>query len=207
MLAITFGVAVVMAVAGPYLRPLEPEKKWQLLYSSMLLGIGMICATGFNVWRRMKIGQRCGELLVQLEMQSSRKKRWGRWAWLLVYVPMIVFFSYMNYGSKYSLFAGQTLSFLVPLFFGWGMAEGGLIAWAEGYSDSVDLCGNGITTSGKFYAWSSPKLRYIEWGFANVQLEIDLRWYVLKVPVPREQREAVDAILENYYRPQRLGKH
>ncbi len=201
MLAITFGVAVVMAVAGPYINALDAEKKWQLLYSTAYFGVGMAIATIRMVYRRSKLGHLCGQLLLALAVHTKRRKWWNRWVLMFSSLPIFVYFAYIMSGSDfpYSLF--------LPLLYGWIAAQQGLEAWAEGYSESLELCENGILSDNKFHAWKSPALRHMGWDLAEEKLMSNINRYSFAVLVPPEQREAVDAILENYYRASRTTEN
>ncbi len=137
MLAITFGVAVVMAVAGPYINAL---------------------------------------VLLNLEL----------------------------YGPKDNSVFAQISSIYMPLYYGFLFGKCGLAFWTEGYEiNGIELCENGILFANKFYAWNSPAIRDMYWGQSGDKLIINIKRAPITTPVPREQREAVDAILENYYRPSR----
>ena len=198
MLAITTGVAVVMAVAGPYINALEPEKKWQLLYSTAYFGVGMAIATIRMVYHRSKLGHLCGQLLLALAVHNERWKWWKRWVFLFISLPLFVYTAYngSELNSPYTLF--------LPLLSGWITAGLGLEAWAEGYSESLELCENGILFDNKFHAWKSHALRHMGWDLAEEKLMFNIDPFNFAVSVPPEQREAADAILENYYRPSRL---
>ncbi len=197
MLAITTGVAVVMAVAGPYINTLEPEKKWRLLYSTACFGVGMAIATIRMVYLRSKLGQLCGQLLLALAEHTKRRKWWNRWVFLFISSPLFVFVAYIGSDSNflYTLF--------LPLPYGWITAQQGLEAWAEGYSESLELCENGILFDNKFHAWKSHALRHIGWDLAEEKLMFNINRFSFAVPVPSKQREAIDAIVEHYYQPSR----
>ena len=79
----------------------------------------------------------------------------------------------------------------------------GLSLWAEGYSTGVELCENGILRTERFCAWSSPALLHMHWNMDGQEVVFNIDYYFFTVPVPLHQREAVDAIIEHYYKPQR----
>ncbi len=207
MLAITFGVAVVMAVAGPYINALSPEKKWHLLYTLISILGGMAIATLIIARQRYQAGQQCGPLLVPLtrEMKSHNKK-WMRWLWLLILMPLLV----LDFSGVASSHVAELPWYVMFARFGilsacysLAMTQMALALWAEGYANGIELCENGVLGMHKFYAWNSPALRDMYWGQVEGKLVININRAPITVSVPPEQREAVDAILENYYRPSR----
>jgi len=205
MLAITFGVAVVMAVAGPYINTLEVQKKWQLLCTLVSLGSGMAIATLHTVRKRYHNGQSCGVLLLPLtKKRKNSRKKWLRWFWLLAGLPFVVLLNFELYGPKDNSVLAQISSIYMPLYYGFLFGKCGLALWTEGYEiNGIELCENGILYANKFYAWKSPALRDMYWGQREGKIVININRAFITHSVPREQREAVDAILENYYRPQR----
>ncbi len=210
MLAITFGVAVVMAVAGPHINALEPEKKWQLLITLISMVGGMAITTLFIARQRHQAGQQCGPLLVSLAKEmKNRNKKWMRWLSLLIFAPLMVI-NFSGAASSYSPvqpFYVKLIRFsLLPALYSLSMTHLCLALWAEGYSQGIKLCANGILHANKFYAWNSSALRDMYWGQSGEKLVINIKRAPITTPVPPEQREAVEAILENYYRPNRPSK-
>ena len=206
MLAITFGIALVMAVAGPYINALSTEKKWDLLITLVSMLSGMTIATLFFTRQRHRAGQQCGPLLVSLAKEiKSRNKKWMRWVWLVGIIPFAVF-SFSGVASPYNatpLYLKLFRLGILPTLYSLFMTQMGLTLWAEGYSQGIQLCENGILFMHKFYAWNSPGLRDMYWGQVEGKLVININRTPMTTLVPPEQREAVDAILENYYRASR----
>ena len=188
MLAITSGVAVVMAVAGPYINALSPEKKWHLLYTLISMLGGMAIATLFIARQRYQAGQQCGPLLVPLAKEiKGRNKKWMRWVWLVGIIPFAAF-SFSGVASSRDVAQSWYVTFgrfgLLPACYSLAMTQMALALWAEGYANGIELCENGVLGMHKFYAWNSPALRDMYWGQVEGKLVININRAPITVSRP-----------------------
>ena len=138
MLALTAGVSVVMAAAGPSLQAMDAEKQRRLAMAVLGIACGIAWATALDVRKRHQVGRECGQLLLEFESRVQRRKSWLKWFWLLLLMPLLVVHCYgMVASTTQQSVYGIAASFLVVLFYSrvmmqMGFTQMGLQLWAEG---------------------------------------------------------------------------
>jgi hypothetical protein len=202
MLAITLGVALILTVAGPTLRALDTPARYQLFGTCASVAVGMLLVAGWTIGKRYHLGRQCGPLLLSLPLHTRRPSALWRWLWLLLLLPGFVFIIYFLTGKKHDVLSIRQMlhSFLMTIMYSHILTITGLRLWTQGYSNGLEFCQHGILCFNHFHAWSAPALRDLAWGQSDDKLVLNINRTVTTVPVPAEQREGVEAILQHYYR-------
>ena len=212
LLAITSGVALVMTVASPWLRVLDDFQWWHLRAVLAVVTTGMASSLLYFILTRRNIGMQCGKLLLTLQERPPRNLmqfEWGMLLFGLVYAIVYLFFvgDPTNRDDIGIVFVPTVT---LPFLFWWStrLAKHGLALWAEGFGQTVEFCENGLVIGNRLHKWDSPTLRDIHWTMPGDGIVLSINRHFLTVPVapqtvpvPPQQCEGVEAILEHYYRP------
>lgn len=206
LLAITLGVALVMAVAGPYLRQLDARQQQALLIGLVLLALSGTAGVYHSVVRRKEARRQAGDLLLALRLYSEAAKQLMRWSVLLLQLPMVVF-------ASYKLTRALTMSSQVGLvylcviagsefFYGWIIGKQFVGAWAEDFDDRLELRERGLVVGERFHRWDAPAIKDIYVRKLKQELYVNIKGFRRIVALTDEQYELARAILaEHYTRP------
>lgn len=201
MLMLTFGIAVVMALAGPFYRAQPYEFQIRLIASVVALIVGMAIGT-FKLYRKRKhFEQQYRPLLFSFPTPLAHHKIWLRWIWLLVVLPAPLI--YINFFTLQSGFSSSLLvcMYVLTVNMGIGLTPTTLFLWTEGVASTIHLCEKGLLFPTTFYAWDSPRIKEIRWNNANCHLMVYYIFYdQLSIQVPEEQRETVDTIITRHFK-------
>ena len=216
LFGIIFGLSIVMAIVAPFIREMSPQAQVELAIFIGLLMFSSLFGCYYLVRRRHRIARECGPLLVRLKVEQIRLPK-SRWIWLIVGLPLMVFYSFTftrvivdsNPFEEFSfeLFHNGFATLLIQLFylmlvlfmFGSSLAREALKHWAEGYADEIEFCENGIVLpEGRFLKWESESLRSVSWGTEENELLVNVNRSITKYVVVEGQCQEVVAILEKY---------
>jgi hypothetical protein len=142
--------------------------------------VGFILSAFSASWRWRWTGKKAGRPLIRLS-------GWRDWRRLVPNAALAAIFYYL----------GNTVSWSVP---GLAYVAGAGLGWvvAGGFTATIrsfDLRDNGVLLQGEFY-WPWTSVKIVKWNRdGNGRLVLARGWSRVIGIVPREQREAVDALL------------
>lgn len=198
LLVLTAIGAVASASLGAFIRRFPADARPRLVVFWGILAVAMAAITLFLAWRRRRAERNAGHVILQLVRHSYFFPRQPTWALnlagalSLAIAPAMwvmgsfiiakgvppVWWSFMNYGTIYSLFmSGAGITFF------W---------WRR-----IRLCENGVVVRNRFLPWTACQHWYWDACYKNALVMEFNRYGRLAVNVPAEERSAAEAILKS----------
>lgn len=206
LLAITLGVSLVMAVAGPYLRQLDAKQQQALLIGSVILALSGAAGVYHSVGRRKKARRQAGGMLLAVQLYSEAAKQFVRWSVLLLQLPVVVFAAYLLSRSFAMSTRMEFVTFsiiAVSVFFhGWILGKQFVSAWAEDFDDKLELRAHGLVVGERFHRWDASAIKDIYVRKLKQELYLNIKGFRRIVSLTDEQYKlARDILAEHYTRP------
>jgi hypothetical protein len=197
LLWVMLGMAILGAIAGPFVRDFSPEQWRKFVLVLAIAGLGFFHAWVWTIWQHRRIERLSGQVLFSSRMKGMPPMQLLSRASVVLFTLMIVYVGIMSAKLNVSLVAFIMGICLSALLSGASIAFYlSLLLRPSRHQTSVLFCEHGIIWTGfRFVPWS--RIRIGNWEPTTGRLVWSLnRAFVLYVP--EADRQLVDAILRKY---------